>query len=58
MKRSALITVLMVMMWWLAVPCVHGEAPSPDSARMEVERHVNGPEVTEHSTKPQAPGSQ
>ena len=40
MKRSALITVLMVMMWWLAVPCVHGEAPSPDSARMEVERNA------------------
>ena len=37
MKRSALITVLMVMMWWLAVPCVHGEAPSSyteDQARL------------------------
>lgn len=40
MKRSILITVLMVMMWWLAVPCAHGEAPSPDSARMEIERHA------------------
>lgn len=40
MKRSTLITVLMVMMWWLAVPCAHGEAPSPDSARMEVERNA------------------
>lgn len=40
MKRSILITVLMVMMWWLAVPCVHGEAPSPDSARMEIERNA------------------
>ncbi len=40
MKRSILITVLMVMMWWLAVPCAHGEAPSPDSARMEIERNA------------------
>ncbi len=40
MKRSTLITVLMVMMWWLAVPCAHGEAPSPDSARMEIERNA------------------
>lgn len=40
MKRSTLITVLMVMMWWLAVPCAYGEAPSPDSARMEIERNA------------------
>lgn len=40
MKRSILITVLMVMMWWLAVPCAHGEAPCPDSARMEIERNA------------------
>ena len=38
MKKSAFITTLMVMMWWIATPDALGETLNSDSARMEVER--------------------